>query len=348
MLPPHSDGGFHTLTPSFSKNFGICPFANVNHNVVINIGMKFFFGLSDGIWSGTVLANYLFHIGGNEYAGYAEAAMGIASLVVALPAGWAADRGSKARVIAIGGLGVPLAVALTSFAVIWSYDHTSEKVTSFWIFVAALSLWGACQSVANGPAQALYAESTPQGERSRYFNYSFSLYMAASVLGPIISIILFLLHNDTWEPVALRNVFLVGQGLSLLGGAAMLCYSERCVLDEDGTKPNTAPSNTAPSILDEDGKKPPPAAIAPSDAPNTAPSGSLGAAAAPTASVQPLLASDARAALPAAAPFTAPSPSTEAAAAATPPPQPQPQPPRWRKLKPALRSTLTGASPRVG
>ena len=152
-----SDGGFHTLSPSFSKNFGIYPFANVNHNVVINIGMKFFFGLSDGIWSGTVLANYLFHIGGNEYAGYAEAAMGIASLVVALPAGWAADRGSKARVIAIGGLGVPLAVALTSFAVIWSYDHTSEKVTSFWIFVAALSLWGACQSVANGPAQALYA-----------------------------------------------------------------------------------------------------------------------------------------------------------------------------------------------
>ena len=317
-----SDGGFHTLSPSISKNFGIYPFANVNHNVVINIGMKFFFGLSDGIWSGTVLANYLFHIGGNEYAGYAEAAMGIASLVVALPAGWAADRGSKARVIAIGGLGVPLAVALTSFAVIWSYDHTSEKVTSFWIFASALSLWGACQSVANGPAQALYAESTPPGERSRYFNYSFSLYMAASVLGPIISIILFLVHNDTWEPVALRNVFLVGQGLSLLGGAAMLCYSERCVLDEDGTKA-------------------PLAVIAPSDAPNTAPSGSLGAAAAPTASVQPLLASDARAALPAAAPPANTNASRRGVAQKAAPTNPSGSSPSLLQLQtPSLRASL--------
>lgn len=277
---------FHTLMPS-NKNFAVWPFTSVNHNVVTNIGMKFSFGLADGIWSGTVLANYLFHIGGNEYAGYAEAAMGLASLVVALPAGWAADRGSKAHVIAVGGLLVPLAVALTSFAVIWSYNQPTEKQKSFWLFVGGLCLWGAVQSIANGPAQALYADSIAQGERSRYFMYSFSLYMAASVLGPIISIFLFVAHNDTWEPSTLRTVFLVGQGLELLGGtpapiraqapspspgaalptatpglmlsptlprtsrtgAAMLCFKERCALDDTPPSAAGAPPAAAPATM---------------------------------------------------------------------------------------------------
>ena len=90
-----------------SKNFRYPPFRGHNHNVVLNLLTKSLFGLADGIWNGTVLASYLFHIGGNQYAGYAEAAMGISTLVVALPAGYAADRGSKSLVCSIGGLVTP-------------------------------------------------------------------------------------------------------------------------------------------------------------------------------------------------------------------------------------------------
>lgn len=88
-----------------------------NHNVVVNIIMRSSFGLAEGIWSGTVLAAFLFHIGGNQFAGYAEAAMGMMSLIVGLPAGWLADRTSKAGIVRAAGLLVPAAVALSIFTV---------------------------------------------------------------------------------------------------------------------------------------------------------------------------------------------------------------------------------------
>ena len=81
--------------------------------------------------------------------------------------------------------------------------------------IGALCLWGAVQSIINGPAQALYADSIETGERSRYFTYAFSLCMVASVLGPVVAILLFVVHSDSWSPATLRTVFLVGQFLEL-------------------------------------------------------------------------------------------------------------------------------------
>ena len=134
-----------------------------------------------------MLASYLYELMGqsNSYAGYVEAAQGIASLVVALPVGWLADRGSKSRIIAAGGVLLPVAVAATSFAVVYGVEHQDDKRSSFFMFVGALSLWGAVQSIQNGPAQALYADSTAAGERSRYYMISYVLYLCASVLGPV-------------------------------------------------------------------------------------------------------------------------------------------------------------------
>ena len=142
---------------------------------------------ADSVWSKTVLASYLYELMGqsNSYAGYVEAAQGIASLVVALPVGWLADRGSKSRIIAAGGVLLPVAVAATSFAVIYGVEHQDDKRSSFSMFVGALSLWGVVQSFQNGPAQALYADSIAAGERSRYYMISYVLYLCASVLGPV-------------------------------------------------------------------------------------------------------------------------------------------------------------------
>ena len=167
-----------------SKNF---PGTSSNHNVVVNWMLKVSTGMADSIWSKTVLASYLYELMGqsNSYAGYVEAAQGIASLVVALPVGWLADRGSKSRIIAAGGALLPVAVAATSYAVIYGVEHQDEKRSSFVMFMGALSLWGAVQSIQNGPAQALYADSTAAGERSRYYMISYVLYLCASVLGPV-------------------------------------------------------------------------------------------------------------------------------------------------------------------
>ena len=184
-----------TLLPTSherSKNFSGSKY---NHNVVVNWLLKLSTGMADSIWSGTVLASYLYELMGksNSYAGYVEAAQGVASLVVALPIGWMADRGSKSRIIRAGGLMLPWAVAATAFAVVYGveHQHDDDKLPSFLMFVGALSLWGAVQSIQNGPAQALYADSTAAGERSRFYMISFVLYLCASVIGPVVSIALF-------------------------------------------------------------------------------------------------------------------------------------------------------------
>ena len=254
---------------------------------------------ADSVWSKTVLASYLYELMGqsNSYAGYVEAAQGIASLVVALPVGWLADRGSKSRIIAAGGVLLPVAVAATSFAVVYGVEHQDDQRSSFFMFVGALALWGAVQSIQNGPAQALYADSTAAGERSRYYMISYVLYLCASVLGPVdqhvdsamqlrrgslpwacgagspgcwlrfahetssgaaegsrggcgaavwrgrsrrfcgsqrsqvLTISLFIAHGDTWDLVSLRNVFLVGMGLELFAGLAMLGFRDDCALE---------------------------------------------------------------------------------------------------------------------
>ena len=127
LLPSEAAPSDGSSTDADSKNFRLAPFRHHNHNAVVNIAMRCCFGLADNIWNGTVLAAYLFHLGGNEYAGFAEAAMGIASLAVALPAGWAADRFSKAKVIFFGGLLVPIAIGLSATAAIWSSEHAEAK-----------------------------------------------------------------------------------------------------------------------------------------------------------------------------------------------------------------------------
>ena len=232
-----------------SKNFALWPFQKSNHNVVVMQGLKLSTGLADNVWSGTVLASYLYEIMGksNSYAGYIEAAQGMSSLVVSVPVGLLADRGSKARVIAAGGLMLPVAVAATSFAVVYGVEHESERFVSFFTFMGALMLWGAVQAIQNGPGQALFADSTPKGERSRYMQKIFSLNMCASVLGPALSLLLFVLHGDSWDLISLRNVFLVGMGLEVFAGVAMLLFRDDCALTEEDAPPPAADADAAPA-----------------------------------------------------------------------------------------------------
>ena len=112
-----------------SKNF---PRTSTNWNVAVMLALKFSTGLADNVWGGTVLASYLYEIMGqsNSYAGYVEAAQGMSSLIVSIPVGLLADRGSKARVIAGGGLLLPVAVAATSFADMFGCSLESRRINS--------------------------------------------------------------------------------------------------------------------------------------------------------------------------------------------------------------------------
>ena len=266
MLPSSTDtaraGLLHEqpdelLQPAESKNFAFWPFRSFNHNVVVTWLQVVVQGSADSIWSNTVLAAYVYELMSktstpNSFAGYVEAAQGLTNLVIALPVGVAADKGSKSRIVALGGLLVPFAVGLTSYAVIRGVDDAeseddADRLTCFGIFVAGLCLWGAIGAIASGPAQALYADSVRQGERSNYYTILFGLYLLSSTLGPIVTILIFhFQRSTTWSLNELRDVFLSGLALELGSAVFLLCFRDRCVLDEEEAKPRpeAAPAGT--------------------------------------------------------------------------------------------------------
>jgi len=147
---------------------------SANRNVVWTWALTLAMGLADSIWAGTVLVKFLNSLlGNNAYVGYIEAASGAANLVVALPVGWCADRLGKARVARWGGAIIPLGVGLTAFAVAYGTAHPpsadSDRLAMLALFTGAMCLWGTVNAVANGPAQALYADSVTTGERSQAY-----------------------------------------------------------------------------------------------------------------------------------------------------------------------------------
>ena len=119
-----------------------------------------------------MLASYVYELMAktstpNSYAGYVEAAQGLSNLLVALPVGWAADKGSKSRIVAIGGLLVPLAVALTSYAVIRGVEvvdaeDDADRLTCFGVFLGAMCLWGVIQATLADLTQPRRSHTTSQ------------------------------------------------------------------------------------------------------------------------------------------------------------------------------------------
>jgi len=68
------------------KNFRLPPLRRFNHNVALLLLMRIVSGLHTSLWSGTVLASYLYVLtGSNSYAGYVEAAMGWGNITTPSP-----------------------------------------------------------------------------------------------------------------------------------------------------------------------------------------------------------------------------------------------------------------------
>ena len=250
-------------TPPDSKNFACWPFRKRNHNVVVTWIQCILQGSADSIWTNTVLASFVYELMSttktpNAYAGYVEAAQGIANLVFALPVGLAADKGSKSRIVAIGGLLIPLAVGSTSYAVIRGVqvaedDENDRRFQCFGIFLGSMCLWGIVSAIASGPAQAIYADSVVQGERSYYYTVLFSLYLLASTLGPIVTIFMFWLRGNDWTLPELKDVFLTGLALELAAAVCLFCFRDNCTLEQPDAAASPKPNDELQSVACADG-----------------------------------------------------------------------------------------------
>jgi MFS family permease len=72
----------------------------LNRNFTLNLLLAGFSGLAESIYSGTMGVAFMYEVfgGSNTKVGIAEALSGLTSLLLALPAGWAADKYSRSKV----------------------------------------------------------------------------------------------------------------------------------------------------------------------------------------------------------------------------------------------------------
>lgn len=212
----------------------------MNHNVFLNLVLAVLYGLSGSLWNGTAYAAYLKKLGHNRNGplGDIEAVSGLATLFTALPVGYLADRVGRSRVISGGGI-LLLVTSLLQIGVL-EWVGTDESVveqhnsTALWVMGIIMAFWGIGDGVVNGPCSALYADSTPEGERSKYYTYLFACYTAASAAGPLVSIVLFQVLGNEWDLYHLRLVIYVGLGIEIINSLLMMLFDDKKALDEGG------------------------------------------------------------------------------------------------------------------
>jgi MFS family permease len=212
----------------------------LNHNVALNLLLCVLYGISDSLWGGTVFAGYLKRLGRgrNTPVGNVEAANGLAGLLSALPVGCLADRVGRARIVRAGGVLLLATAAAHASLLTWiggDDDAAARRRRGALVgLTVVMVLWGVAGGIVNGPAQALYADSTPAGERSKYYTYLFAAYVLSSCVGPLISILLFQTVGDDWNLYDLRAVLYVGLALEGVNAFVMMFFDDRKALDEGG------------------------------------------------------------------------------------------------------------------
>jgi len=227
----------------------------MNHNVVLNLILAVLYGISDSIWSGTVFAAYLKTLGHgkNIPVGNIEAVNGLAVLFSALPVGYLADRYSRSLIIKIGGVLIAFTAIVHISVLKWigvDMDELSgDNSMEFLILAIVMGLWGIGGGIVSGPTQALYADSTPLGERTKYYHYLFVCYMISSCCGPIVSIILFQSLGDDWDLKNLRTICYIGLGMEFFNSFIMFFFDDAKALDEDTEEDENEQENiTSPAL----------------------------------------------------------------------------------------------------
>lgn len=210
-------------------------FGKANYNVVLMVIMCVLYGLAESIWTGTVIVSFIYILSGdsNSMVGYIEAAQGMASLALALPVGYLADRYSRSAVISGGAAASMVAIGATVYATWKGAEGQGDWHHHYIILLVAMCFWGVVGGIANGPAQALYADSIPQGQRSQYYQYLFVAWGLSSVTGPIIAIAIFAVYGDHWDLRRLRTVILAGMACEFCAAISMSMFRDDAALPED-------------------------------------------------------------------------------------------------------------------
>ncbi|KAL7577301.1 hypothetical protein ACA910_002042 [Epithemia clementina (nom. ined.)] len=220
----------------------------LNHNVLVTLVSGVTYGLAYSLWRDAALSAYLNKVynGRNVPMGRIEMSQGWANFLSAIPIGYLADTYGRARIIRMGSVLTLLATAALVATMLWmdacgtgndnkdddSMRMSSEESTrSMFLLCLIMSVWGVSMSIADGPTDALFADSVPSGG-SIYYQYSWGVYVLATIAGPLVLIVLFQSMGNDWDLRPLQTVIFIGVGMECVTALVMMFYNDQKALDE--------------------------------------------------------------------------------------------------------------------
>lgn len=180
--------------------------------------------------------------------------MGLTKLITALPIGWVADKCGRHRAAKTGSLAYSVASTVTVFAMLMADRHSNQKLWSFWVMLTAMCLWGLGRGVVDGPVQALYADSVPTGLRSKYFMYLFLCFWTGGLLGPAVTIVIFVSQSNGWTTFELSLCIFIAVGLKMVNAVLLLFLRDSNALGREADHA-TVETPQVPEKAAEEGRR---------------------------------------------------------------------------------------------
>ncbi|KAL4125562.1 hypothetical protein PRIC2_009144 [Phytophthora ramorum] len=188
------------------------------HNVQLVFLFTVTYWSASSIISQQVLSGYVYVLtASNVPVGFVKGIQGLAQLLCAFPAGYAADSTRRDRILALSGVLGVVASVLTALAF---------ELGDMVLIYVAFGLWGAFTAFQSSAMEALFADSVPVGQRSAPFTLKYVMRNVALVLGPLSAMLLLWKHGDAWTLAALRPVLLFGAFIAAVSMVVLFQFND--------------------------------------------------------------------------------------------------------------------------
>lgn len=190
---------------------------SVNYNVKLIFTFNFFQSFGRGLWMGNILSSYIFLIANesNELLGLTSAATGLAMTLIVLPSGYLSDRFPRSWILRSAAVVGFIGIAFVLFA------------DSIGAIFFALLFWGLFQGMTRPSLEAIFADSTLSGNRSKIYSWNHLVRQFAMASGPFVNIVLFLFFGDVWEINVLKSVMIFGLLISMISLVIMVFFDDK-------------------------------------------------------------------------------------------------------------------------
>jgi len=195
-------------------------------NIPIILTYTFLTFAARSTWSQTVLSAFVFLLSNNaEYVGFITAMMGICQLATSLPSGVLADKYRRDEMLKVGAVIGCFAILVTFIASLGA---------NLRLLTVALCLWGVFWGICNTTISALFADSIPDGERSKFFTQRNIAQILGNLFGPVIALIMFTNLGDEWTTSECKVVMALGQFIGF-PAIVLLCFmnDDYCVSHDE-------------------------------------------------------------------------------------------------------------------